>query len=415
MTAKPIPSSTGSALQRKALAARAYDHKAPTGYTNGSSSNLRESQSSRASAKTGPASYDDKEGHYIIQPGDVIGIPQKYRIVRLLGQGTFGKVVEALDLSTRTLVAVKIIRSIPKYRDASKIEVRVLKTLKQHDPTNKYKCIHLIEWFDYRNHICIVSELLGKCIYDFLKENNFAPFPRLHIQDFARQVLASVAFLHDLTLVHTDLKPENILLVNNDYRIVSTSHPSNSKRSAPASKMILSSTEVRLIDFGSATFESEYHSTVVSTRHYRAPEIILGLGWSYPCDAFSIGCILVEFYTGVALFQTHDNLEHLAMMEAVMGSMPGLFARKAAKTKCEFFKEGAKLDWPPRSKKITPQSRKEVKATRPLSEIIPGTDIVNTQFQDLVRQLLHFDPDQRLTVKDALLHPFFHVEIPPEI
>lgn len=58
----------------------------------------------------------------------------------------------------------------------------------------------------------------------------------------------------------------------------------------------------------------------MSTRHYRAPEIILGLGWSFPCDIWSIGCILVEFYTGDALFQTHDNREHLAMMEAVIGS-----------------------------------------------------------------------------------------------
>lgn len=55
----------------------------------------------------------------------------------------------------------------------------------------------------------------------------------------------------------------------------------------------------------------------MSTRHYRAPEIILGLGWSFPCDIWSIGCILVEFFTGDALFQTHDNLEHLAMMESV--------------------------------------------------------------------------------------------------
>lgn len=77
--------------------------------------------------------------------------------------------------------------------------------------------------------------------------------------------------------------------------------------------------EIRLIDFGSATFNDEYHSSVVSTRHYRAPEIILNLGWSYACDIWSIGCILVEFYTGDALFQTHDNLEHLAMMEAVCG------------------------------------------------------------------------------------------------
>ena len=75
-----------------------------------------------------------------------------------------------------------------------------------------------------------------------------------------------------------------------------------------------------MIDFGSATFNDEYHSSVVSTRHYRAPEIILNLGWSFPCDMWSIGCILVEFYTGDALFQTHDNLEHLAMMESVCGS-----------------------------------------------------------------------------------------------
>jgi dual-specificity kinase len=78
-------------------------------------------------------------------------------------------------------------------------------------------------------------------------------------------------------------------------------------------------TEIRLIDFGSATFDDEYHSSVVSTRHYRAPEIILGLGWSFPCDLWSIGCILVEFFTGDALFQTHDNLEHLAMKESVCG------------------------------------------------------------------------------------------------
>jgi len=76
-------------------------------------------------------------------------------------------------------------------------------------------------------------------------------------------------------------------------------------------------TDIRLIDFGSATFDDEYHSSVVSTRHYRAPEIILNLGWGKPCDIWSIGCILVEFFTGDALFQTHDNLEHLAMMESV--------------------------------------------------------------------------------------------------
>ena len=59
------------------------------------------------------------------------------RTVRLLGQGTFGKVVEAIDTTNNKRVAIKIIRAIPKYRDASKIEVRVLQKLKEKDPTNK--------------------------------------------------------------------------------------------------------------------------------------------------------------------------------------------------------------------------------------------------------------------------------------
>jgi len=48
------------------------------------------------------------------------------------------------------------------------------------------------------------------------------------------------------------------------------------RNALPKAKRILESTDIRLIDFGSATFEEEYHSAVVSTRHYRAPEIILG-------------------------------------------------------------------------------------------------------------------------------------------
>ena len=133
----------------------------------------------------------------------------------------------------------------------------------------------------------------------------------------------TLTVLHDLNLIHTDLKPENILLCHSAYQTFTYNRkiPSSSttvSRQATKRKVLLD-TEIRLIDFGSATFNDEYHSSVVSTRHYRAPEIILGLGWSFECDIWSIGCILVEFFTGDALFQTHDNLEHLAMMEAVVG------------------------------------------------------------------------------------------------
>lgn len=248
--------------------------------------------------------------------------------------------VEAYDRRSRSRCAIKIIRSVQKYRDASRIELRVLSTLSQNDRENRNKCIHLRDCFDFRNHICIVTDLLGQSVFDFLKGNQFVPFPSSQIQSFARQLLTSVActsryfpcdfialtflfylVLHDLNLIHTDLKPENILLVGNSYQTFTYNRhiPSSSTSILREAKQrrVLLDTEIRLIDFGSATFDDEYHSSVVSTRHYRAPEIILNLGWSYPCDIWSIGCILVEFFTGDALFQTHDNLEHLAMMESV--------------------------------------------------------------------------------------------------
>lgn len=115
------------------------------------------------------------------------------QVSRLLGQGTFGKVVEAYDKRLRTRCAIKIIRSVQKYRDASRIELRVLSTLSQNDRDNRNKCIHLRDCFDFRNHICIVTDLLGQSVFDFLKGNQFVPFPSSQIQSFARQLLTSVA------------------------------------------------------------------------------------------------------------------------------------------------------------------------------------------------------------------------------
>jgi Protein kinase domain len=119
--------------------------------------------------------------------------PMVDSIVRLLGQGTFGKVVEAFDKKRKTKCAVKIIRSVQKYRDASRIELRVLSTLSLNDKTNRNKCIHLRDSFDFRNHICIVTDLLGQSVFDFLKGNGFVPFPSSQIQSFARQLFTSVA------------------------------------------------------------------------------------------------------------------------------------------------------------------------------------------------------------------------------
>ncbi|KAK4155179.1 kinase-like domain-containing protein [Chaetomidium leptoderma] len=365
---------------------------------------------------------DDEDGHYIVVPDN--DLTDRYQMVKLLGQGTFGKVVQARDKVADKLVAIKIIRSVQKYREASKIELRVLETLRANDEENRNRCIHFRDCFDYRGHICIVMDLLGQSVFDFLKSNTFVPFPNSQIQNFARQLLTSVAFLHDLNLIHTDLKPENILLCHNEYqtftynRKIPSASTNNSNRQASQRKVLLD-TEIRLIDFGSATFQDEYHSSVVSTRHYRAPEIILGLGWSYPCDIWSIGCILVEFFTGDALFQTHDNLEHLAMMEAVVDTRidPSLVqqvnknSRNGGNPASKYFKR-LKLDYP--TQETTRASRRFVKAMKKLPDIIPPTTKFLAQFLDLLQKIFVYDPAHRITAKQALQHPWFREVAHPD-
>ncbi|KAI8799819.1 kinase-like domain-containing protein [Cladochytrium replicatum] len=346
---------------------------------------------------------DDKEGHYIVNVND--NLTPRFKIMRLLGQGTFGKVVEAYDRYNGTMVAIKIIRSIQKYRDASKIEIKMISPL---TALSSRRCIHLKECFDHRNHICMVFELLSTSVFDFLKDNGFNPFPQWQIRSMAHQILDAVHFLHvDLRLIHTDLKPENLMLESAQYRLAA------SKRAPSKTRKELLSTQIRLIDFGSAIFENDYHSAVVSTRHYRAPEIILGMGWSFPCDIWSIGCILVEFFTGDALFQTHDNLEHLAMMDAVLGSFPQHIVVRAAthRTASKFFRDG-KLDYP--NGTTAKSSKRFVRSMKPLRELIPPVDDVSKLFVDLVERMLVYDPTLRITAKDALAHPFFKIAMPED-
>ncbi|KAL7024560.1 hypothetical protein ACKWTF_013107 [Chironomus riparius] len=344
--------------------------------------------------KRAPSVRDDADGHLIYHAGDMI--QNRYKILATLGEGTFGRVVKVKDSESDQTMALKVIKNVEKYREAAKLEINALEKLAEKNAT-EHLCVKILDWFDYHGHYCIAFEMLGLSVFDFLRENNYEPYPMDTVRHISYQLCYAVKFLHENKLTHTDLKPENILFMSSDY---STSFHARKNREIRRVK----NTDIRLIDFGSATFDHEHHSTIVSTRHYRAPEVILELGWAQPCDVWSIGCIMFELYLGITLFQTHDNREHLAMMERILGTIPYRMARK---TKTKYFYHG-KLDWDDKSS----AGRYVRDHCKPLHRYVMSETPDHLQLFDLIRKMLDYDPATRITLDQALRHPYFG-RLPP--
>ncbi|OVA18264.1 Protein kinase domain [Macleaya cordata] len=353
-----------------------------------------------------PWRNDDKDGHYTFVIGENLSARCNTLYYNLVLDWTFGQVLECWDNVKKEAVAIKVVRSIQKYREAAMIEIDVLQKLARHD-VGGTRCVQIRNWFDYRNHICIVFEKLGPSLYDFLRKNSYRSFPIDLVRELGRQLLESVAFMHDLRLIHTDLKPENILLVSPEYiRVPDYKFLPRATKDGCYFKNLPISSAIKLIDFGSTTFEHQDHTYVVSTRHYRAPEVILGLGWNYPCDLWSVGCILVELCSGEALFQTHENLEHLAMMERVLGPLPQHMVVRADRRAEKYFRRGTRLDWPEGA-----NSRDSMRAVWKLPRlqnlVMQHVDHSAGDLIDLLQGLLRYDPAERLKAREALRHPFF--------
>uniref|UniRef100_A0A672LFJ5 dual-specificity kinase n=1 Tax=Sinocyclocheilus grahami TaxID=75366 RepID=A0A672LFJ5_SINGR len=336
---------------------------------------------------------DDEEGHLVYHNGDMLRA--RYEIVGTLGEGAFGKVVECLNHSNNEKMALKIIKNIERYREAAMSEVDVLERINSLDEEKRFACVRMLDWFDHHGHICIVFELLGLSTYDFLKENGFMPFSLTQIRCMADQIFRAVHFLHRNKLTHTDLKPENILFVDSNYNI---KYNSKMKRDERTLKRL----DVKVVDFGNATYDHEHHTSLVSTRHYRAPEVILELGWNQACDVWSLGCILIEFYLGLTLFQTHDSKEHLAMMERVLGPIPAHLLQKTRKRR---YVHHDKLDWDEHSS----AGRYVRKHCKPLKQYMSCKTPEHELLFDLLQKMMEYDSSKRITLEQAIGHPFFNL------
>nr|CAG4715652.1 unnamed protein product [Naegleria fowleri] len=353
--------------------------------------------------------YDDPEGYYRFTIGEVMN--DRYKIEMFLGQGVFSQVVQASDKLAKDpqsqRVAIKIIRSSETMRKAGMKELNIISMLMDRDPNDESHIIRMLDHFTYRNHLCLVFELLEMNLRDILKhygrkEGKQVGISMDAVRVYTKQLLVALKHIQDCNIIHADIKPDNML--------VHSSH-----------------TKVKLSDFGSASDISENSITpYLVSRFYRAPEIILGMKYSYPIDMWSVACTVFELYTGKILFPSQNNNDALRLMMELKGKFSNKVLKKCAfrESHFDFNGDGAFLfrEWDPLTKKIKVRKMYFQKSITDLKAMLLNSMLSNQHVEDekaikeerkLVLMLHDFldkalilDPSKRLTVADALKHPF---------
>lgn len=286
----------------------------------------------------------------------------RYRAEEVIGTGTYGHVMKAVDLNTNKFVAVKVAHRETAYRRSALNECHVLSTLR-----NCSAVIHANDTFEEDGRIHIVQDLLHKNLYEHLRDQKFAPVPLDVVRRVGTVVCEGLRALHATGYIHCDIKPENVMMC------------------APGNL-----TDFRLIDFGAVRKFEENQYYDVQSLWYRAPEVICGLPYSAAIDSWSVGCLLYELHTGNPLFAGGDGREQLGLIIEMCGcpSRQAMTCGKFSQT----------LSFIP--------ANSDGKMQR-IEDCLIGDSVTCGKFADLLYALLRPDESQRLTVTDALNHPFF--------
>ncbi|XP_063866822.1 dual specificity tyrosine-phosphorylation-regulated kinase 4-like isoform X2 [Scylla paramamosain] len=313
--------------------------------------------------------YDDENGSYNKVMHDHISY--RYEILEVIGKGSFGQVIRAIDHKTGDHVAIKIIRNKKRFHHQALVEVKILDHLRRRDLDQHHNVIHMLDYFYFRNHLCITFELMGLNLYELIKKNSYQGFSLSLIKRFAYSLVQCLKLLHRENIIHCDLKPENVLLKQRG------------------------SSSIRIIDFGSSCYVHQRVYTYIQSRFYRSPEVILGLPYGLPIDMWSLGCILAELYTGYPLFPGENEVEQLACIMEVLALPPHHLLIAASRRRLFFDSKGN-----PRCV-TNSKGKKRRPGSRDLASVLKCSD---SQFVHFISRCLEWDPSARMTPEEALQH-----------
>eukprot|EP00794_Sanderia_malayensis_P008660 gene8660-9592_t len=293
--------------------------------------------------------------------GQVFDVGPRYVNLSYIGEGAYGMVCSATDVFLGQKVAIKKISPFEHqtYCQRTLREIKILTRFTHENIINIQDILRAKALNDMKD-VYIVQTLMETDLYKLLKTQKLS---NDHVCYFLYQILRGLKYIHSANVLHRDLKPSNLLLNT--------------------------TCDLKICDFGLARVADPQHdhtgilTEYVATRWYRAPEIMLNSkGYTKSIDIWSVG------YAQLTVTQTRlvidlDQLNHIL---SVLGSpsQEDLQFIRNEKAKCYLLglphKQGVNWD-----------------------RLFPSA---NPRALDLLNKLLCFNPFQRITVEQALAHPY---------
>ena len=285
----------------------------------------------------------------------------RYQIVKSLGDGTYGTVFQAFNLKTQETVAIKKMKRKFSSWDEC-VSLNEINSLRKLTHPN---IIKLKEVIKVNEELHLVFEFLSQNLYQLYLsfKNKQRKMGEPLIKSLIFQILSGLAHMHKHGFFHRDLKPENLMV---EGKIV------------------------KLCDFGLAREirARPPFTEYVSTRWYRAPEILLRSdNYNSPIDIFAVGCIMAELFLLNPLFPGSSEMDQLNKICSILGS-PSSFIWP------DCFKLASKIGF-----KFAEQ------AGISLPVVMRGS--ASSEAIELIAQMLQFDPQKRPSASQLLAHPFF--------